>query len=153
MKKMLLILLAVFFVPALIGSLLGHHPSAPTAQAAPAAPPAAPVAAPKPDPETERQALAARGVVYLRSAMRNPDSFHLAQVLEMPKVLCYKYRAGNGFGGMNVEHAVLVGGRLQRESADGPPQAWSKNCAGKTGRDITAPVSQLIELECHGGRC
>ncbi len=45
----------------------------------------------------------------LESQARNPDSFELMQARANPKTgaVCLKYRAQNGFGGMNIERAGL----------------------------------------------
>jgi hypothetical protein len=56
----------------------------------------------------ENYARAATGAKILKSSMRNPDSFKLSEVLVMSDgSVCYEYRAQNGFGGINVEHAVF----------------------------------------------
>lgn len=45
----------------------------------------------------------------LESQARNPDSFELMEAWANPKTgaVCLKYRAQNGFGGMNIERAGL----------------------------------------------
>jgi hypothetical protein len=143
MKRVFLVILALIAVPAFIGALSSN----PGGSAAPVAAPAAATATtpPKADLAFERLRFAAIGVAELHTAMRNPESFKLEQILEMPKgAICYEYRAQNGFGGMNVEHAVMVDGMLKggQESA----ASWHKNCAGKTGRDITDKVQELISF-------
>jgi hypothetical protein len=87
----------------------------------------------------EDQERALIGAQILRKSMRNPDSFKLESVLvTMKGVVCYEYRAQNGFGGMNVEFAVLSPpyvGFNQNASA------WNSRCAAKEVRhDETVPV-------------
>lgn len=90
------------------------------------------------------------GAKALKNAMRNPDSFKLAQVLVMPDGgVCYGYRAQNGFGGMNGERAVLSpDGTMRTDDSDGFSRAWHRECAGKTGDDKTWEVGYAAGL--HG---
>lgn len=67
--------------------------------------------------------LAAGGAI--RQAMRNPDSIVYEEVRANPdaSVICFQYRAQNGFGGMGRETVAIVNGK--------PSQArtvWNKNC-------------------------
>lgn len=75
----------------------------------------------------------------LRESMRDPDSFKVAQVLVMPDGgSCFEYRSRNGFGGMDAEQAVLKkNGDIITTEQPGFDNAWNKECAGKTGEDVT----------------
>jgi hypothetical protein len=94
--------------------------------------------------------VAAEGAKRLRDAMRNPDSFKLAQVLIMnDQAVCYDFRSQNGFGGMNLGHAVLSpSGQLRTNEMSGFYTLWNKECGNKTGADKTREVGYAAGL--HG---
>ena len=82
----------------------------------------------------------------LRKSMRNPDSFKLSEVLIMGDgSVCYTYRAQNGFGGMNVDQAVLGPSSFKTSDQAGFVTAWNKYCGGHTGEDATDYVNYLLE--------
>ena len=84
----------------------------------------------------------------LRNAMRDPDSFKLTQVLDMPDgAVCYSYRARNGFGGMDQGEAVLFDGKFLDSSMAGFHQLNEQECVGKTGKVETDFINS--ELESH----
>jgi hypothetical protein len=71
--------------------------------------------------------------------MRNPDTFKVSSIVATKSgAECIEYRAQNGFGGLNVEHAVVRNGRVIAGSA--AEQPWESYCSGKPGFDITADV-------------
>lgn len=76
----------------------------------------------------------AAGAKLLREQMRNPKSFELIEAIGgRNETLCYKYRAQNGFGGMNVA-ALLVGPRggwVKEDSESGFVADWNTYCAGQ----------------------
>ena len=137
--------------------------TSPTTAAAPA-----PSPVPVKPPNTEEQAAAAAakaaadakrkkeeetfvkaqiGAKVLKQAMRDPDSFKLASVLVMDSgAVCYEYRARNGFGGMNVSHAVLSsdGKTFKGQDEDGFSRVWNKECSGKAGDDIVSTLQRLL---------
>jgi hypothetical protein len=92
--------------------------------------------------EAAAVAVAAVGAKRLRDAMRNPDSFKLAQVLIMnDQAVCYEFRSQNGFGGMNLGQAVLSpSGQFRTNETSGFSSLWNKECANKTGADKTWEV-------------
>jgi hypothetical protein len=99
------------------------------------------------DKKFEETKALAIGTLMLKSAMRNPDSFQLISASIMPKGFCYEYRAQNGFGGLNVESAVMYGPLILRtEKSRGFVEAWNTYCAGKSGRDLTTQVLDFIAL-------
>ena len=116
-----------------------HAAAAGAAVAAAAVPiPAKPEA--KADPAFEQQRAAVLGILALQNAMRNPDSFQLVDILAMPNgALCYSYRAQNGFGGMDLDHAAVFNGTLSTKS-------WDAKCAGRTGKDITGKVREMLHF-------
>jgi hypothetical protein len=93
--------------------------------------------------EADAHALASNGAVTLRSQMRNPKSFEIASAI-IPDgstgLVCYVYRAQNGFGGMNVEEAVSVMNVIITSGDSEFRSFWKKNCAGKTGQDVAEDV-------------
>lgn len=90
---------------------------------------------------------ATAGVIALRNAMRNPDSFRLEEVLAMSgPAECITYRAQNGFGGLNVEEAVIRSGTLIPHSSSQFDSQWNRYCAEKTGHVITDNVKRLVEI-------
>jgi hypothetical protein len=95
----------------------------------------------------ERTARAAKGAVMLRSAMRNSDSFQLASALFMSTgTVCYTYRAQNGFGGLDVGHAVLTStGLIKTGESDGFPTLWNQKCAKKMGQETVNAVKVILE--------
>ena len=116
-----------------------------------------PAPSPTPDPaalraaaiEKRKNAAAAFAVVFakeLRASMRDPDSFKLDTVLLVDDgTVCYQYRARNGFGGMNIEQAVLSPKLLFRTSEQsGFARLWNRYCAHKTGDDRTYVINQLM---------
>lgn len=95
--------------------------------------------------EDKNVVSAANLAIALRNTARDPESFKLAEVLSMPKgAACLDYRARNGFGGMNLESAVVVGMKFKTKGSDGFTDMWNLYCT-KTGNDITSQVSSLIQ--------
>jgi hypothetical protein len=88
------------------------------------------------------------GAMVLRKAMRDPDSFKVTQVLDMPDgAACYSYQAKNGFGGMDQGQAVLFNGKFLDSSMGGFNQLNEQECAGKTGKVETDFIN--TELKNH----
>lgn len=67
----------------------------------------------------------ARAAATIKSAMRDPDSlvWESIHTNDDATVMCFEYRARNGFGGMNREFAVIAQGRMSQK-----PAAWNKHC-------------------------
>jgi hypothetical protein len=81
------------------------------------------------------------GIVAIKKALRDPDSFKLESAMAMDSGAgCYVYRARNGFGGYNREQAVLDSTTDQFLANHQPGFAalWERECAGKVGYDISA---------------
>lgn len=94
--------------------------------------------------ESDQLTRAVLGVQSLRAVMRDPESFRLESVLLMDNgAICYEYRARNGFGGYNREHAVL---RPKASALDTSAGAWNRNCANKSGTDYTSQVNSVSSL-------
>jgi RNA polymerase subunit RPABC4/transcription elongation factor Spt4 len=87
------------------------------------------------------------GAKSLRHSMRNPDAFKLDEVLMVADgTACYTYRAQNGFGGMNVGHAVLTPTQqFKTDEMKGFHALWNRGCANKRGRDKTRVVEYGLE--------
>lgn len=92
----------------------------------------------KQDKERDYQAyLSAKA---LKSSLRNPDSLAFISIRASADgaVICLKYRAQNGFGGMGIGHTIFKEGEPSDSAA-----SWNKNCAHKLMYDETA-VKDLI---------
>jgi hypothetical protein len=102
-------------------------------------------AAPR-ESEQERQADAQRGSVAMLSAkalkgsLRNPESlaFVYVHTNDDASIVCIKYRAQNGFGGMNIGYVVYKDGQPSDSAA-----GWRAHCMHKTLHDLTQ-VKDLI---------
>lgn len=90
------------------------------------------------DAYDKRVAYAFYASSELRDTMRDPDSYKLITgIVTGSGAICFRYRARNGFGGMNVESLVITPkDRFIHEKADGFVGAWNRYCSGKSGRDI-----------------
>ncbi len=64
----------------------------------------------------------------LKEAMRNPSSYETVNALfsRATGAVCIEYRAENGFGGMNVEHAIIP--KVGNIKTDVGPAAIAKQC-------------------------
>jgi hypothetical protein len=94
--------------------------------------------------ESTSNTRAAMGGASIIAAARNPESVKFESVgLLKDETVCYRYRAQNGFGGMNREFAVLLpkGKNLQTSSS-----AWNLHCANREGTDITYFVTERAAL-------
>lgn len=129
-KKLGFALGAVFgvgFIGQVVGSSSGPNQSA-----------HADAAQEKQDKERNYQAyLSAKAV---KSSLRNPDSLSFISIRASADggVICLKYRAQNGFGGMGIGHTIFKEGEPSDSAA-----SWNKNCAHKLMYDETA-VKDLI---------
>ena len=143
--KIVAIVIGVPFVLGIIGAVIGSNTESSVASA-PAKTPEQLAAETK--ARAERKAAEAKeqaqmkyamlGGATLKKSMRNPDSFKVdsAIAMEATGAVCYTYRAQNGFGGINVESAVLTStGDFKTESMDGFHNLWNKNCAKQRGID------------------
>lgn len=74
----------------------------------------------------------------LKKSLRDPDSltWEFVGIDEAATVACIKYRAKNGFGGMNAEAAAIVGTKVLKSTAD-----WNKYCTKPHLYDLTAAVT------------
>jgi hypothetical protein len=120
----------VLVICGVIGAIMSPTPSTPVVSAAQQA-------ANQKDEAAFQRAVA--GAKQLRNAMRNPNSFKLGETLIMDDgAVCYDYRSQNGFGGMNVGHAVLSpSGQFKTDELNGFTAMWNKECAKHTGTDKT----------------
>lgn len=88
---------------------------------------------------------AANFALQLKSSARNPDSFVVEQIIVNDlHAICLQYRAQNGFGGMNRDHAFMVEKMFLTSASDDFEQRWNRACGGREGRDITKDVFTLI---------
>lgn len=87
--------------------------------------------------------VAVEGADGIRRAMRNPDSFVAAGIVHNPQsgMICYEYRAQNGFGGMNTEYAILKSDReFIYQASSGFSKVWNKECDPSVSQPISADV-------------
>lgn len=84
------------------------------------------------DRRFQSAALLARSI---KDAARDPDSLVWESILanDDASVVCFRFRAKNGFGGMNREVATFANGKLSQTAG-----AWNKHCAGKSLNDMIA---------------
>lgn len=91
---------------------------------------------------------ASAGAIILKKSMRDPDSLKLesALVINGTGAVCYEYRAKNGFGGMNVGHAVLSadGKQFRTSEMDGFTKMWNKECANKSGTEAATAIRWFV---------
>lgn len=96
-------------------------------------------AAPKKTTEsqsTEKSTRAQTLMYVVKKSLRNPDSLKAESVIVTEALaVCATYRAQNGFGGMNVEQAVMSADQTQAMMTGQPGFAklWARECAGKPG--------------------
>jgi hypothetical protein len=128
MKVLFMIILSVAFAIWVIGRLSNPETAAPVAVAAPkSATDQAREASIKADAAAKelrwQKVLAAGGAI--RQVMRNPDSivYEEVRVNDDASVMCFQYRAQNGFGGMTREIMSFVKGNPSQSHA-----VWNKNC-------------------------
>jgi hypothetical protein len=85
--------------------------------------------------EAQRMGRAALRMGLLRQYMREPESLKWETALsdETGDLICLRYRAKNGFGGMNVEVAIFKGDKGYDQESD-----WKKHCGPATYSVIKA---------------
>jgi len=90
--------------------------------------------------DKERNYQAYLSAKALKSSLRNPASLSFISIRASADggVICLKYRAQNGFGGMDIGHTIFKEGEPSDSAA-----SWNKNCARKLMYDETA-VKDLI---------
>lgn len=79
----------------------------------------------------------------LKAAARDPDSLVIdeAWANSSKTFVCVEYRARNGFGGMNREHAVFT-----KLGGDTSARAWNKRCTSDDLKEVTYEVRSGTEL-------
>lgn len=135
--------------------IYGHATREPDSRSAtPVEPPAKNLPTPpsKP-PEVKRNTEVGENTVYggmrlLKMNMRDPSSFQLeSAVLMDSKAICYTYRARNGYGGLNLEHAVLnhEGTAILTEQMNGFAATWNRDCRKKGGHDYAEEINAIAK--------
>ncbi len=83
----------------------------------------------------------------IKKSAHDPASvtFETAGVVAGTNVVCYVYRARNGFGAMRKGQALITrdGKRIRTDSDDGFQALWNRECAGKT---IATDAAALIGM-------
>jgi hypothetical protein len=94
----------------------------------------------------QRSEAAVADGVSLKQSLRDPDSLVFEKILASDdgNVVCVTYRARNGFGGMNRDHAVFNGGPGTTSAAP-----WRKHCAHVMLNDVTEETVRMVGLLGH----
>ena len=73
-------------------------------------------------------------MIFIKRAARDPDSvvWDYAGANKPGTAFCIEYRARNGFGGFNREHAVFTNAGISQSA-----KSWNRNCANKELEDFT----------------
>ncbi len=90
----------------------------------------------KPPPDPAKEAISKRqaGIMVagaaLKETLREPDSVEWLKILtnEEGLLVCFEYKARNGFGGMGFEKTAMFYGQ---------PVEWNKFCANRELHDMT----------------
>jgi hypothetical protein len=71
----------------------------------------------------------------IRESVRDPDSLVWEGITanDDSSIVCFQFRAKNGFGGYNRESATYANGKLGQSAA-----SWNKHCAKKVMNDMIA---------------
>lgn len=69
----------------------------------------------------------------IKRGLREPESVQWESIManDDGSVMCFLYRARNGFGGMTRENVSLANGKASKEAAH-----WNKHCANKPLNDL-----------------
>lgn len=122
--KLLIVVFGVLLIAPLLGKSNTPTPSGTAAQ----------VESPAVSQETVRFGKAAYAGRVIKENLREPDSVQWSKILsnEDGSVLCFVYRARNGFGGVSIERAVAYNEEVSLDES-----IWNKKCAGKEMYDMT----------------
>lgn len=131
-KKIGIVFGTVFGIGLVGGAMGGMSPPDPAARAA---------AAKEDKANAQRGAAAMLAAKALRESLRNPDSLAWVYIRtdDDGNVVCLKYRAQNGFGGMNIGYVVYRDG-----FPSDTPSVFNKNCAHKKNMHDLTQVKNLI---------
>jgi regulator of protease activity HflC (stomatin/prohibitin superfamily) len=71
----------------------------------------------------------------IKEAARDPESLVWESILanDDTSLVCFRFRAKNGFGGFNREVATYANGKLSQSAG-----IWNKNCANRELNDMIA---------------
>jgi hypothetical protein len=90
---------------------------------------------------------AVNGARMIKKSAHDPASvtFDTAAVVSGTNVVCYVYRARNGFGAMRRGQALIPpdGKKIRTDSDEGFQALWNRECAGKT---IATDAAALIGM-------
>lgn len=84
--------------------------------------------------QVKRRNMTALTAVAIKRSLHDPDSLKWSSILanDDASVICFEYRAKNGFGAMRLQHATYANEKLTEGT-----NAWNKNCANKKLFDMT----------------
>lgn len=102
----------------------------------PSDPPASPPSAAQIQRKVRDEAVFQKTVIMaatIKRGLREPASvqWEAIRANDDASVMCFLYRARNGFGGMAVEHVTIANGQPSQGNA-----AWNKHCADKPLNDM-----------------
>ena len=118
----------------LIGGAIMISVISPSRPTAPPPPPKSPdqiAAEARQEARFQKVAIAS---ALVKRALREPESVKWETILsnDDATVICFAYRARNGFGGMAKEHLVVLPKSTSRDGA-----TWNKNCTTKPLHDMS----------------
>lgn len=78
--------------------------------------------------------MASLAAAAIKKSLHDPDSlkWSFIQANHDASVMCFEYRAKNGFGAMRLQQATYANKKLIEGAS-----AWNKNCANKKLFDVT----------------
>lgn len=90
--------------------------------------------------QEKRAEIAGLAVASLQAAVRDPDSFKLERAFTTmdAQYACVRYRARNGFSGMNREHVVFT-----TKGGDQSASAWNRHCVSGEFSEQTSNAETL----------
>jgi hypothetical protein len=142
LAKAFLWVLGITFALMVIGSI-----NSPTTMTTAIAPHKSPEEIARQERDSKRWSNVVSAGAAIRDSMRNPDSLIWESIRSNDdgSVLCFEYRAQNGFGGMNRAFVSKANGVFSESSA-----AWNKNCTQPlTDMKYAADTIKTISEKLH----
>jgi hypothetical protein len=89
---------------------------------------------PKTDPASQRRLQEEVGaLLYIKSNMKNPDSFNLVSFIRTPgNTLCITYRGTNSFNAIVTQRHTINNATNSNSDSD-----WAAHCEGRGGQDVS----------------
>ena len=119
----------------------------------PPAPPETPEQVAAREKADEGVQRATAGARWLKKTMRDPASFKLETAFVRSggnRLICYEYRAKNGFGGTNIKNAILAADLTWVQQASDTDtwnrfaKLWNKECINQNGTDVARLIQPFL---------